>query len=100
MVLDRKGTHDTLHTYTPVFLKKIAFSLTFWQSMYVPCTEALSTLQRPRVRVRAWGPMLRVPPPLSQPVPYHIIIQTVNKKKRKKKKIHKKKKKKKSQCVG
>ena len=31
----------------------------------VPCTEALSSLQRPEVRVPAWGPLLRVTPPLT-----------------------------------
>ena len=30
-------------------------------------------LQRPWVRVPAWGPLLRVVPPLSQPVSCHVF---------------------------
>ena len=33
-----------------------------------PCTEALSSLQQPRVQVPAWGSLLGVTPPLSHPI--------------------------------
>ena len=37
-----------------------------------PCTEDLSLLQWPRVRVPAWNPLLQVSPPLSHPVSCHL----------------------------
>ena len=45
----------------------------------VPCAEALSSLQQPRIGVPCWGPLLHVTPPLS-----HLL--TVNKGQKKKKK--------------
>ena len=39
----------------------------------VPCSGALSSLQQPQVRVPAPGPLLRVAPPLSHPVPCHLL---------------------------
>ena len=44
----------------------------------IPCTEALSSLQRSRVRVPAWGPLLRVAPPLSHPVSCRIFSCSIN----------------------
>lgn len=57
--------------------------------MLVSSEQALFSLQRPLVRVSAWGPLLCFTPSLPHPVSSHLLSCTVSKAIRRPKKIKK-----------